>query len=117
MHMNASIRPSVVLNLLVVLLASCAAPLQEKQEQLQAEAKFPQAEARKLALGKVPGGQVKSAELEREHGVLIWSFDITMPNNKNITEVAVDAKTGKIANVEIETPEQQAKEAKEDKKD
>jgi hypothetical protein len=101
---------------LVAFLGSCSTPPLEKQQQMQAEATFPQAEARRLALTKVPDGRVKSAELEREHGVLIWSFDITMPHSKNITEVAVDAHTGKIVGVEIETPEQQAKEAAEDRK-
>ena len=38
-----------------------------------------------------------------------------MPHSKDITEVQVDAKTGEIAAVEVETPEQQAKEAEEDK--
>lgn len=111
----------LLLNSLALSLAlfsvSCAGiSSQEEQQKLQAEAKFPQAEARKLALGKVPGGKVKSAELEREHGALIWSFDIAMPNTGNITEVAVDARTGKISGVEIETPEKQAKEAGEDRK-
>ena len=63
---------------------------------------------------KVPDGNIKSSELEKENGKLVWSFDIAVPESKNITEVQVDAKTSKIVLVEIETPEQQAQEAKTD---
>jgi len=90
---------------------------QETQAQLQAEAKVTQAAAEKTALAKVPNGKIKSGELEREHGKLVWSFDISMPHSKNITEVQVDAKTGKIAVVEIETPKTQAKEKAADKEE
>ncbi len=76
-----------------------------------------ESDARATALAKVPGGTVQSAELENEHGKLVWSFDISMPHSKNITEVQVDAKTGKIAAVEIETPRDQAKEKAADKKE
>ena len=38
-----------------------------------------------------------------------------MPKSKNITEVQVDAKTGKIVSTQVETPEDQAKEAAADK--
>lgn len=81
---------------------------------LLAQAEVTQADAEKTALANVPEGKIKSAELEREHGKLVWSFDITLPKTKNITEIQVDAKTGKIAATEIETPEDQAKEAAED---
>lgn len=76
-----------------------------------------QAAAQKTALAKVPNGKIKSGELEKEHGKLVWSFDISMPHSKNITEVQVDAKTGKIVVVEIETPKDQAKEKAADKKE
>jgi uncharacterized membrane protein YkoI len=89
----------------------------ETQSQLQAEAKVTQAAAEKTALAKVPNGKIKSSELEREHGKLVWSFDISTPGSKNITEVQVDAKTGKIVAVEIETPKDQAKESAADKKE
>src|ERR1700682_4552973 len=89
---------------------------QETRAQLQAEAKVTQAAAEKTALAKVPNGKIKSGELERERGKLVWSFDISMPHSKNITEVQVDAKTGKIVAVEVETPKDQAKEKAADKK-
>ncbi|HKS25113.1 MAG TPA: PepSY domain-containing protein [Thermoanaerobaculia bacterium] len=65
-------------------------------------------QARAIALKKAPG-TIKSAELENEHGKLIYSFDIaTSP--KVITEVNVDALNGKIVAVQQENAAQEAKE-------
>ena len=69
-----------------------------------------------MALARVPHAVVQSSELERENGKLIWSYDLQTPASKNITEVAVDAITGKIVDVDVETPMDQAKEATADKK-
>jgi uncharacterized membrane protein YkoI len=93
-----------------------AAQAQPTEAQLMKEAKVAKSQAEKTALTKVPDGLIKSAELEKEHGLLIWSFDIAKPANKNITEVQVDAKTGKIASVQTETPKDQAKEAAADRR-
>jgi uncharacterized membrane protein YkoI len=89
---------------------------QETQAELKAQAKITQAEAEKTALTRVPEGKIKAAELEKEHGKLIWSFDISMSKSKNITEIQVDAKTGKIVSTRVETPKDQAAEATTDKK-
>ena len=94
-----------------------ASAADESQAQLRAQAKIGQEEAAKTALAKVPSGKIKSAELEKEYGKLIWSFDISMPRSKNITEVQVDAKTGAIVSTKVETPQEQAKEAGADKKE
>jgi len=88
----------------------------DKQAKLEAKAKITKAAAQETALAKVPHGTVKESELEEEDGKLIWSFDIATPDSKDITEVAVDAITGKIISVEKETPEQQAKEKADDEK-
>lgn len=90
---------------------------EETQAVLKAQAKITQAQAERTALTKVPGGKVKAAELEKEHGKLIWSFDISMPKSRNITEVQVDAKTGKIVSTQVETPKDQADEAAADEKE
>lgn len=66
-------------------------------------ARISRADAEKTALAKVPGGVVKEAELEKEHGRLIWSFDIAIPGSTEITEVHVDAKTGDVIRTEKET--------------
>lgn len=81
------------------LLAGCQS---ESQSNLQTEARISKADAQATALAKAPNGTVKEAELEREHGKLIWSFDIATPDSKDITEVNVNAVTGEIVNVEHE---------------
>jgi Peptidase propeptide and YPEB domain len=101
-------------------LAACSVPTlaaaEEWQTALKAQAKVTEAKAQKTALAKVPGGSIKSSELEKERGKLIWSFDIAMPKSRNVTEVQVDAKTGKVVSTQIETPADQAKEATADEK-
>ena len=101
--------------LAVFLLASCASEKQE-QAKLQAEARVSRADAEQTALTKAPNGTIKEGELEKEHGKLIWSFDIATPDSQDITEVAVDAMTGDVVSVEKETPRQQAKEKDADAK-
>jgi Peptidase propeptide and YPEB domain len=100
----------------LVVAAVTTGQAQPSEAQLMKETKVTKSQAEKTALTKVPDGIIKSAELEREHGLLIWSFDIAKPGTKKITEVQVDAKTGKIASVQIETPKDQATEAAAEKK-
>ena len=77
--------------------------------------KIAEAAARATALAQVKGGKVQSAELEREGGKVVWSFDIARPGSKNVTEIWVDANTGRIVSKKLETPAEQAKEAQADK--
>ena len=98
------------LNLLIAVLLLSISPL------LQAQQRISRAEAEKTALARVPGGKTISGKLEKEKGRLGWSFDISMPDSKNITEVHVDARTGAVVGVSIETPAQQAQEAAAEKK-
>jgi Predicted membrane protein len=93
----------------------CRVDAAPSEEQLAKEAKIARSEAEHIALSKVPDGRVSSGELEREHGMLIWSFDIAKAGTRNINEVQVDAKTGKVVSVKIETPKDQAEEAAADK--
>lgn len=83
----------------------------DKEAKLMAEAKVSKADAEKTALAKAPNGTIKEGELEKEKGKLIWSFDITTPDTKDITEVNVDAITGDVVSVEKESAESEAKEA------
>jgi len=100
--------------LLAGLVAGCAS---ENETKLQAEAKISKAEAEKIALAHVPNGTIKEGELEKEKGRLIWSFDITTPGSKDITEVGVDAQSGQVVAVTKETPEQEKNEKKEEAKE
>ena len=105
----------VVLMIVGTLVAAANLMAERTETELMKEAKITKAQAEETALTKVPKGIIKSAEIEREHGKLIWSFDIAQPNRKDITEVQVDAKTGKIAAVDVETPKDQSREAAGDK--
>jgi uncharacterized membrane protein YkoI len=88
---------------------------QSKQAKLMAEAKVSKDAAGKTALAKVPNGTIKDSELEEEHGKLQWSFDVTTPDTKDITEVNVDAMTGDVISVAKESAESETKEAVEEK--
>jgi len=101
--------------LTAALLAGCASERHASKAELESQAKISRDDAERIALQQVPGGTVKDAEIEKEHGKLIWSFDIATSDSKDITEVAIDALNGQVAGVEKETPEQQAKEKKDDK--
>jgi uncharacterized membrane protein YkoI len=99
--------------IVIGLVAGCASEKGEgkaNQAQLQAEAKISRADAEKIALTQAPNGTIKEGEVEKEKGKLIWSFDIATPGAKDITEVGVDAMTGKVVSVEKEAPEKEAKE-------
>ena len=81
------------------------------------EAKVSKEQAEKTALAKVPGGTIKEGELEKEHGKLIWSFDISTPNSTDIKEVQVDAITGELVSVKTESARAEAKEKKKEKEE
>jgi uncharacterized membrane protein YkoI len=91
----------------------------DTQASLQKEAKISEASARATALKEVPNGTVKSSELEREGGKLIYSYDITVPGKTGIDEVNVNAMDGTIVAKQHETPKAEkteaVKEAKEKK--
>jgi uncharacterized membrane protein YkoI len=89
----------------------------ETQAQLQAEAKISLETARATALKQVPNGTVKASELEREHGKLIYSFDISVPGKTGIEEIAVNAIDGSVVTHEHETPAMEKKEAVQDAKE
>src|SRR3989442_11495320 len=70
----------------------------EQQAKLASQAKITKEHAQEIALQRAPG-KVESGELEREHGKLVYSFDIR--NSKGtIDEGQVSAITGKIVRVE-----------------
>jgi uncharacterized membrane protein YkoI len=91
----------------------------DTQASLQKEAKISEATARATALKEVPNGVVKSSELEREGGKLIYSYDITVPGKTGIDEVNVNAVDGSVVAKQHETPKAEkaeaVKEAKEKK--
>ena len=90
----------------------------ETQAQLKAEAKVSMDAAKKTAMAQVPKGWVKSSELERENGKLLYSYDIATAGKSGIDEVHIDAMTGKqLGKVVHETAKMEKKEAKQDAKE
>ncbi len=74
-------------------------------------AKISEATARTTALALVKDGVVKSSELEKEHGTMIYSFDITQPNTPGVEEVQISAYTGKLVNRHHESTKKETAEA------
>jgi uncharacterized membrane protein YkoI len=84
---------------------------------LAKQAKITLDAARATALAKVPNGEVKSEELEREHGKLIYSFDIQVPGKSGVEEVQVSALNGKVLSKKHESARSEMKEAKKEAKE
>ena len=88
---------------------------QQRETELVNQARVTKHQAKQIALAKVKRGTIKCVALEKENGVLIWSVDIAQPPKKDLTDVWVDATTGKITAIEIETPIIEKKEVAEQK--
>ncbi len=101
--------PMKVMSLSLIAAAAAAAGLHAQQA-----AKVPEARARATALARVPGGHVRSEELERESGHLIYSYDIVVPGRSGIEEAHVDANTGKFLGVQHEGAAGETREAREE---
>ena len=97
-----------------LLLNAAAFAAKSQDPKLLAKASVSEDRARSIALAKVPSGTVSSAELENEHHHLVWSFDIASPNSKTITEIQIDAKSGKLISQKSETASDERKEALEE---
>ena len=78
------------------------------EAKLARQAKITKERAQEIALKRAPG-KVESAELEKEHGKLVYSFDIRNAKG-TIEEVQVSAINGKIVRVEHENRKQEATE-------
>ncbi|HJQ09471.1 MAG TPA: PepSY domain-containing protein [Gemmatimonadaceae bacterium] len=83
----------------------------ETQADLQKEAKISEADARATALKEVPNGTVKSEELEREKGKLVYSYDISVAGKSGVEEVTVSAIDGSVVNKMHESARTERKEA------
>jgi Peptidase propeptide and YPEB domain len=83
------------------------------QSAMRKEAKVTMEEAQKAALAK-ESGKIKSKELEREKGRLIYSFDIKTADG--LHEVNVDAMTGDVIEDTVESAAAEAKEKAADRK-
>ena len=105
----------VALTVAGVLSVAASLRAEPSQAELMKQAKITKTRAEMIALAQVPNGKIRSEEMENEHHALVWSFDLVKLGTKDVTEVLVDAKTGKIVSVDRETPADQAKESAADR--
>jgi Peptidase propeptide and YPEB domain len=95
-------------SIIALALAASWAPFnlwaQQNEAELIKQTQVTKHEAKGIALARVKHGTIKCAELIKENGILIWSVDVAQSGKKNLTDVWVDATTGKITAVAIETP-------------
>lgn len=82
---------------------------------LAAQARITKSAATATALAKVPNGKVKTVELEREHGKLVYSFDLTVAGKPGVDEVQVDALDGSVVSAVHESAKAEKKEAQAEK--
>jgi len=88
----------------------------EIPDSLVKSAKITEAMAVATAEKRVKNGKVESAELERQKGRLIYSFDLKVPGRSGMEEVNVDANSGKVLKVFHESAKTEQKEAAKDAK-
>jgi hypothetical protein len=70
--------------------------------------------ARKTAT-QAYAGSVQGEELEFEGGKWLYSFDLKKPKDKNVHEVQVDALSGKVLDVHVETAADESKELQQER--
>jgi hypothetical protein len=91
--------------------------IRETKPGLKARATLSADSAVAIALRAGPkGSMIKSGEIEEEKGLLIYSFDLTVPGKNGIQEIGIDAKTGKVVENGYESAADEAAEAKQDAK-
>jgi len=78
---------------------------------LASEAKISEEAALSTALHAVPNGKVRSVELERENGQLLYSIDIKVAGKKGIEEIHVNALDGRMLSRQHESAQTERKEA------
>ena len=98
--------------ILIVALAvfGISSGLASDKSEAKHSSKITKARAERIALTKVPGGSIRSAELETARGRRFWSVYIAKPGAENAKEIRVDATSGRILAVQMERPEDQAEE-------
>ena len=89
--------------------------VKEEKPGLLKKAAVTAAAAIATAQAKLPNAKLSSAEIERENGRLIYSFDFKTAGRTGIDEVNVDAMTGKlVGGIEHENPAAERAEAAKD---
>jgi hypothetical protein len=108
MNRKEFLRPAIFIAMLFGFTISSG--LASDNNQANHPGKITKTKAERIALAKMPGGRIRSAELESAHGRHFWSVYIAKPGSKNAKEIRVDAVSGQILAVQTERPEDQAEE-------
>jgi uncharacterized membrane protein YkoI len=95
---------------LVVALAIAAPIFATEQGQARHAGNIKKSQAEQIALNKIRGGTIRSAELQVANGTHFWAVFVAKPDRINAKEVHIDATSGKILAVQTERPEDQAEE-------
>jgi len=91
--------------------------IKETKPGLKARATLSADSAVAIALRTGPrGSKIKEGELEEEKGLLIYSFDLSVPGKSGIQEIGIDARTGKVVENSYESEADEAAEAEADAK-
>lgn len=93
-----------------ICVSALAQKTQAGKHAAHAHAKITSDQAKAIALKKFAGNVEGKILLENEEGS--WQYAVNVRSGKVLREVMVDAKTGKIANVEVTSKSEEAKEQK-----
>jgi hypothetical protein len=106
--MNSNLKHSCRFVCLAVALAiTSAAPIfASEQSHAKHTGNISKSQAERIALSKIRGGTIRSAELQVANGSGFWAVFVA----KSDKEVRIDATSGKILAVQTEKPEDQAEE-------
>lgn len=76
------------------------AVLEEDSPGLLAQATISDAAARAVALERFPNGQIVDAEIDEDHGRVMYKYQLHVASERRTVDVNIDAKTGAIVAVE-----------------
>jgi hypothetical protein len=76
--------------------------VEEDRPGLLAQATVRPEAALQTARARVPGGQLREAEIEMKRNRLVYSFEFTVQGQRGSREVNVDARTGEVISVKQE---------------
>src|SRR5688572_899755 len=65
----------------------------KKDEYAKANVHISESRAREIALTRVANGSIKSIDLERENGIVVWEVDVQTPR-RGYQELLIDAHSG-----------------------
>lgn len=68
------------------------------------------ARAERTARQLVPGGVLGAEEFHRDRGMPVWTIDLQVPGARELREIDVDARSGRLISSRVETPEEEARE-------